>query len=76
LFDGFDSNGKCCDSDQWYVQGTYTFLGVGTKLGVLYGEFNLDGNFVDIFSDIEDSMWIVGAYYLLTKHLNLVVEYL
>jgi predicted porin len=75
LFDGFDSNGKRRDSDQWYVQGTYTLPGVGTKLGVSYGESTLDGNSVDTFSDIEDSMWTVGAYHPLTKHLNLVAEY-
>jgi predicted porin len=72
---GFDANGKRRDSDQWYVQGTYTIPGVGTKLGVSYGESTLDGNSVDTFNDIEDSMWVVGAYHPLTKHLNLVAEY-
>ncbi len=74
--DGFDSRGKSRDSDQWYVQGTYTLPGVGTKLGVSYGESTLDGNrAADAFKDIEDSMWTVGAYHPLTKHLNLVAEY-
>lgn len=72
---GFDKNGKSRDSDQWYVQGTYTIPGVGTKLGVSYGESTLDGNFVDTFHDLQDSMWTVGAYHPLTKHLNLVAEY-
>lgn len=72
---GFDANGKSRDSDQWYVQATYTLPGVGTKLGVSYGESTLDGNSVDTFSEIEDSMWVVGAYHPLTKHLNLVAEY-
>ena len=63
------------DSDQWYVQGTYTIPGVGTKFGLSYGESTLDGNRVDTFNDIEDSMWTVGAYHPLTKHLNLVAEY-
>jgi predicted porin len=72
---GFDANGKRRDSDQWYVQGTYTIPGVGTKLGVSYGESTLDGNSVDTFNDIEDSMWVVGAYLPLTKHLNLVAVY-
>jgi predicted porin len=75
LAGGFDANGKSRDSDQWYVQGTYTLPGVGTKLGVSYGESTLDGNSVDTFNDIEDSMWTVGAYHPLTKHLNLVAEY-
>jgi len=75
LRDGFDSTGKSRDSDQWYVQGTYTLPGVGTKLGVSYGESTLDGNSVDNFKDVEDSMWTVGAYHPITKHLNLVAEY-
>jgi predicted porin len=76
LADGFDNTGNSRDSDQWYVQGTYTLPGVGTKLGVSYGESTLDGNTaVDGFNDIEDSMWTVGAYHPITKHLNLVAEY-
>ncbi len=73
--DGFSVDGKGRDSDQWYVQGTYTLPGVGTKLGVSYGESTLDGNSIDTFNDIKDSMWTVGAYHPLTKHLNLVAEY-
>jgi predicted porin len=72
---GFDRTGKDRDSDQWYVQATYTIPGVGTKLGASYGESTLDGNGVDVFKDLEDSMWTVGAYHPLTKHLNLVAEY-
>jgi predicted porin len=75
LVGGFDANGKKRDSDQWYVQGTYTIPGVATKLGVSYGESTLDGNSADTFKDVEDSMWVVGAYHPLTKHLNLVAEY-
>ena len=72
---GFDAAGKSRDSDQWYLQGTYTLPGVGTKLGASYGESTLDGNNGDTFNDVEDSMWTVGAYHPLTKHLNLVAEY-
>lgn len=75
LVDGFDANGNDRESDQWYVQGTYVLPGVGTKLGVSYGESTLEGNGVDTFNEIEDSMWTVGAYHPLTKHLNLVAEY-
>ena len=75
LRNGFDTNGKTRDSDQWYLQGTYTLPGVGTKLGVSYGESTLDGNSVDAFSEVQDSMWTVGAYHPLTKHLNLVAEF-
>ena len=75
LRNGFDATGKSRDSDQWYVQGTYALPGVGTKLGVSYGESTLDGNSVDTWSELEDSMWTVGAYHPITKHLNLVAEY-
>lgn len=75
LNNGFDAAGKSRDSDDWYVQGTYTLPGVGTKLGVSYGESNLDGNRIDGFSDSQNRMWTVGAYHPLTKHLNLVAEY-
>jgi predicted porin len=75
LRDGFDANGKRRDSDDWYVQGTYTIPGVGTKLGLSYGESTLDGNSGESFSEYQNSMWTVGAYHPLTKHLNLVAEY-
>jgi len=72
---GFDAAGNDRDSDGWYVQGTYTIPGVGTKLGVSYGKSTLDGNSGEIFNEVEDKMWTVGAYHPLTKHLNLVAEY-
>jgi len=72
---GLDAVGNTRESDQWYVQGTYALPGVGTKLGVSYGRSTLDGNGVDTFSEVQDSMWTVGAYHPLTKHLNLVAEY-
>lgn len=75
LLNGFDSTGKRRDSDQWYVQGSYTVPGAGTKLAASYGESTLDGNGVDAFSEIKNNMWVVGAYHPLTKHLNLVAEY-
>jgi predicted porin len=72
---GYDAAGKARDSDDWYVQGTYTLPTVGTKLGLSYGESTLDGNSIDAFSSTENSMWTVGAYHPITKHLNLVAEY-
>ncbi len=72
---GYDAAGKARDSDDWYVQGTYTIPTVGTKLGLSYGESTLDGNSIDAFSSTENSMWTVGAYHPITKHLNLVAEY-
>jgi len=79
LRDGFDSSGKTRDSDDWYVQGTYTIPGVGTKLGASYGESTLEGNGASDAglgnNDYENKMWTLGAYHPLTKHLNLVAEY-
>jgi len=80
--EGFDPKGSRRDSDGWYVQGTYVVPGVSTKLGVSYGLSTLDGTSHDKtvlgvgnFKKIEDSMWTIGAYHPLTKHLNLVAEY-
>ena len=72
---GYDGFGKARDSDDWYVQATYAIPGVGTKLGLSYGESTLDGNRTDTFKDSQSSMWTVGAYHPVTKHLNLVAEY-
>jgi predicted porin len=72
---GFDTTGDSRDSDGWYVQGTYALPGVGTKLGVSYGKSTLEGNSGETFDELEDSMWTVGAYHPITKHLNLVAEY-
>jgi predicted porin len=73
---GYDALGKARDSDDWYLQGTYTIPGVGTKLGLRYGESNLDGNgAADAFESTQNRAWNVGAYHPLTKHLNLVAEY-
>jgi predicted porin len=74
LVGGFDANGRSRDSDQWYLQATYA-LPTATKVGVSYGESTLDGNSGETFNDVEDSMWVVGAYHPITKHLNLVAEY-
>ena len=70
-----DAAGKTRDSDGWYVQGTYTLPGVGTKLGLSYGKSTLDGNNAESNTLVEDKMWTVGAYHPITKHLNLVAEY-
>lgn len=75
LRNGFDDQGKTRDSDQWYLQGTYTLPNIGTKLGASYGESTLDGNRIDGFSELQDSMWTIGAYHPITKHLNLVAEF-
>lgn len=75
LDDGFDILGNARDSQGGYVQGTYTLPGVGTKLGVSWGQSKLDANSADALGDVKDRMWTIGAYHPLTKHLNLVAEY-
>jgi len=40
---GYDAAGIKRKSDDWYLQGTYTLPGVGTKLDVSYGDSQLKG---------------------------------
>jgi len=68
---GYDANGDAVDSDDWYVQASYTIPGAGTKLATSYGESTLEALGGDNTSD----MWTIGAYHPITKHLNLVAEY-
>ena len=79
LRDGFDSSGNARDSEDYYVQGTYTIPTVGTKLGVSYGKSTLDGNGTGdtglVNNEYSNKMWTIGAYHPITKHLNLVAEY-
>ena len=77
LLFGSDANGKKRDSDGGYIQAAYTLPGIGTKLGISYGESNLDANAIDAGTNLIDknSSWVLGAYHPLTKHLNLVAEY-
>jgi predicted porin len=64
------------DSEDWYLQATYALPGVGTKLGVSYGESKLDGVATDdAFNSKTNEQITVGIYHPLTKHLNLVAEY-
>jgi predicted porin len=71
----YDDNGAKRKSDDWYVQASYALPGVGTKLGVSYGESELKGRGADTFNNVNDSMWVAGVYHPITKHLNLVAEY-
>jgi len=75
LLDGFAVNGKKRDSDGGYVQATYV-LPTKTKLGVAWGQSNLDAaDSSDTAGNTEDTLWTVGLYHPLTKHLNVVAEY-
>jgi len=73
--DAYTAAGVKRDSSDWYVQGTFVVPGVGTKLGVSYGESKLDGAGADTFNDTTREQTTFGAYHPLTKHLNLVAEY-
>ncbi|HSH96727.1 MAG: porin [Methylophilaceae bacterium] len=66
--------GTNADVNGGYVQGTYKVPGVGTKLGLSWGESKVDGTTAGQ-SEYKDESWIVGAYHPLTKSLNLVAEY-
>ena len=73
-----DADGVKQDSKDWYLQATYTLPGVGTKLGARYGESELDQNQSRLVSDAgkqKREMWAFGVYHPITKHLNLVAEY-
>jgi len=70
---GFDEEGAKRDNKDWYVQGTYALPGVGTKLGLSYGESTNKAT-ADV-AKATNEMWTGGVYHPLTKHLNLVAEY-
>jgi predicted porin len=61
------------DDKGGYVQGTYTLPGVGTKLGLSWGESKSEPK--NGSGEFKNESWIVGAYHPLTKSLNLVAEY-
>jgi len=74
---GFDSSERKRDNEDWYVQATYALPGVGTKLGLSYGESTNKGTATDATAAAKatNEMWTGGVYHPLTKHLNLVAEY-
>ncbi len=77
LFDAVDAAGNTRDSDGFYVQGTYKLPGSGTKLGVSFGESNLDLATGEAVSDLvqTNESFVLGLYHPLTPALNLVLEY-
>ena len=77
--DGFDNTKHARDSDGGYVQATYK-LPTNTKLGIAWGESNLDANASGDAAKTaafvkSQELWSAGLYHPLTKHLNLVAEY-
>jgi len=75
----FNTDSADHDVNGGYVQATFTVPGAGTKIGASWGRSEIDGT--DITHDASGAVtyknesWIVGAYHPLTKHLNLVAEY-
>jgi predicted porin len=75
LRDGYNTAGQKRDSDGGYVQATYV-LPTKTKLGVSWGESNLDLTGSDVTGLVKtNEQWTAGLYHPLTKHLNIVAEY-
>jgi len=70
---GVTEDGDKLDSKDWYLQATYTIPTVGTKLGARYGESNVKT--ADNADKTQREMWAAGVYHPITKHLNLVAEY-
>jgi predicted porin len=78
LFDAVDVAGNPRDSDGMYAQATFKLPGPGTKLGVSWGESNLDRGQADPITTslVETNESIVfGVYHPLTSALQLVLEY-
>jgi hypothetical protein len=84
LLDAVDSSGSARDSDGGYVQATFKFPGIGTKIGASYGESNLDLGPGDVgivngfdANDLleKNESIVVGIYHPIPSALNLVLEY-
>ena len=74
-----DSSGNIIEreGDGYYVQGTYTFDGK-TKVGVSYGEGNLDNAGATALvgaGHIERSLWTIGVYHDVSSWLRLIAEF-
>jgi predicted porin len=65
------------DDSGGYIQLTYKLPTIGTKLGVSWGESNVEATGTSAVgaSKYQDRSWIVMAIHPLTKSLNLVAEY-
>jgi len=73
---GVSATGQKRDGNGGYVQATYV-IPTKTKLGIAYGETNLDRSRGEAVANLMDKTERVnvGAYHPLTKHLNVVAEY-
>jgi predicted porin len=78
LFDALDAGGDARDSDGYYVQATYKIANAGTKLGVSWGQSNLDRGSNDLTTSNlvkKNESYVLGIYHPLTDALYLVGEY-
>jgi len=78
LFDAVDALGNTRNSDGMYVQATYKLPGPGTKIGLSWGESNLDRGPADLVTTSlfkTNESIVFGVYHPLTSALNLVAEY-
>ena len=78
LFDAVDALGNARNSDGMYVQATYKLPGPGTKIGLSWGESNLDRGPADLVTTSlfkTNESIVFGVYHPLTSALNLVAEY-
>jgi predicted porin len=77
LLDALDVAGNTRDSDGMYAQLTYKIPGPGTKLGVSWGESNLDLSGAEPVSALlqTNESVVFGVYHPITSALNLVFEY-
>ena len=77
LTDAFDTSGKERDSDGFYIQGMYTVPDLGTKVGLSYGQSNLDANKGDKDTALVETneSYIIGLYQPIGHGINLVAEY-
>ena len=78
LFDAVDALGNTRNSDGMYVQATYKLPGPGTKIGLSWGESNLDLGPADLVTTSlfkTNESIVFGVYHPLTSALNLVAEY-
>ena len=78
LLNGFDATGKERDSDGFYLQGIYALPNIGTRLGISYGESNLDDNDADGNNSTlveTNESWIFGVYHPVGHGLTLTAEY-
>jgi len=70
----FNAGGTKTDDDGGYVQATFA-TPFKTKLGASWGVSNSKSRTAATAFDHENESWMLGAYHPLTKHLNLVAEY-